>query len=302
MLSKLLSAKTGIFSFLIVLFLMPIGHALMVFTELFFEDSKFMGAAVIGFIGLFLLYWGALKNDKPLTATLLGLIAGVLIWTGWVEFSFVWIAEKLQVSPLIENGEIATKPEYLVMLSSVGLLSTVIILYLFKQSNCQFFNWFQKWGRIKLKKNPGSNKLLASITFIETILVLWTFYIVLLLVYDKDIAGDKHPLTYFVAFGSLLWSAYLTLQLIKIKKFDYAIRYAIPTVIIFWNFIEVIGRWDLFKEIWVHPFEHWVENSIILGLLIGFIVYYIFDNKINTERKKILKKEKRLQKTTKLNA
>ena len=280
------SIKTGVFSFLIVLFLMPIGHVLMVLNEKLIPEYKFIGASIIGFTGLLLFFIGIRKNKKPLTATILGLIAGILIWTGWVEFSFVWIAEKLQVAPLIENGEITTKPEYLVMLSSVGLLSTILIMYIFKQSSCTFFNWFQKIGGLKFDKIKAQDKVWAGITFIETIIILWTFYILLLLVYDKDIAGDRHPITYFVAFGSLFWSAFLCIKLIKIKKFDYAIRYAIPTVIIFWNFIEVTGRWDLFKEIWVHPFEHWIENSIIFGLLVGFIVFYFVENSLRLKDKK----------------
>ena len=292
------SFRTGTLSFIIVLLFMPLGHALMVLNEKLIPEHKFLGAAILGFTGLFLLFIGIRKNEKPLTSTLLGLIAGILIWTGWVEFSFVWIAEKLGVAPLIENGEIATKPEYLVMMSSVRLLSTILILFFFKQSSCTFFQWFQKLGKMEMTKVKSQEKFWAGITFIETIIILWTFYIVLLLVYDKDIAGDRHPLTYFVAFGSLFWSAFLFLKLIKIKKFDYAIRYAIPTVIIFWNFVEVTGRWDMFKEIWVHPFEHWIANSIILGLLIGFIIYYIIDNKNKTEQKRITREEKKLHKKT----
>ena len=292
------SFRTGTLSFIIVLLFMPLGHALMVLNEKLIPEHKFLGAAILGFTGLFLLFIGIRKNEKPLTSTLLGLIAGILIWTGWVEFSFVWIAEKLGVAPLIENGEIATKPEYLVMMSSIGLLSTILILFFFKQSSCTFFQWFQKLGKMEMTKVKSQEKFWAGITFIETIIILWTFYIVLLLVYDKDIAGDRHPLTYFVAFGSLFWSAFLFLKLIKIKKFDYAIRYAIPTVIIFWNFVEVTGRWDMFKEIWVHPFEHWIANSIILGFLIGFTIYYIIENKNKTEQKRITREEKKLHKKT----
>ena len=292
------SFRTGTLSFIIVLLFMPLGHALMVLNEKLIPEHKFLGAAILGFTGLFLLFIGIRKNEKPLTSTLLGLIAGILIWTGWVEFSFVWIAEKLGVAPLIENGEIATKPEYLVMMSSVRLLSTILILFFFKQSSCTFFQWFQKLGKMEMTKLKSQEKFWAGITFIETIIILWTFYIVLLLVYDKDIAGDRHPLTYFVAFGSLFWSAFLFLKLIKIKKFDYAIRYAIPTVIIFWNFVEVTGRWDMFKEIWVNPFEHWIANSIILGFLIGFTIYYIIDNKNKTEQKRITREEKKLHKKT----
>ena len=155
------------------------------------------------------------------------------------------------------------------------------MFFLFTYTKCQFFKWFQELFRIKDYVAPKKSieKPIVVTTFIETIMILWTFYIVLLLVYDKDIAGDKHPVTYFVAFGSLFWSLYLFLKLIKIKKFDYAIRYAIPTVIIFWNVIEIFGRWNLFKEIWVYPIEYWIEISLITLLFIGFVIYYIYENK-----------------------
>jgi len=262
---------------------MSVGHIIMSIIDKNFELGKFIGAGIVGFLGLFFLVVGVFKNDNSSIAALFGFLAGVFIWTGWVEFSFVWIAEKLNVQPLIENGEIATRPEYLVMMSSVGLLAAILLLFLFQQTRCQFFNWFQKIFRFKnqVKLATKNYRPMAVNVFIETIMILWFFYILLLFVYDDDIAGDKHPITIFVAFGSLFWSLYLGLQLIKIQKFDYAIRYAIPTAIIFWNFIEVIGRWDFFTEIWVHPKEYWIQNSIIMLLLIGFIVYYIVETARN---------------------
>ena len=284
---KLKNIKIGVFSFVIVLLFMPLGHALMVLNEKIFLEHKFIGAGVIGFLGVALLVISLSKERKKSTATLLGLLAGILVWTGWVEFSFVWIAEKLNIPALYENSEIATRPEYLIMPSSIGILGTFFLLYLFTSNRCQFFVWFQKIFRIRnlLKTNTsGSEKPVAISIFIETIMILWTFYILLLLVYDKDIAGDKHLFTYIVAFGSLFWSIYLFFKLIKITNFDYAIRYAVPTVIIFWNFVEVMGRWNLFKEIWIHPFEYWVQILAITIVLILFIMYYIFENrKIKTQ-------------------
>ena len=275
--TKINTYKKGILSFLIVLMFMPIGHALMVLNDKILVNQKFIGAFSIGLLGVISLVKGIRKNHKQATATIFGLLAGILVWTGWVEFSFVWIAEKLNVAPLIENGIVTTKPEYLVMMSSLGLLLTLLLFFIFRFTRCQFFNGFQKILGMKdrFKMDGQVSKMTSMTVFIETIMILWTFYIVLLLVYDKDLAGDKHPATYIVAFGSLFWSIYLFLNLIKISKFDYAIRYAVPTVIIFWNFIEVTGRWNLFKEIWVHPFEHWIENSIILILLLAFTAYYI---------------------------
>ncbi|GLB51062.1 hypothetical protein NBRC110019_01010 [Neptunitalea chrysea] len=254
---------------------MPIGHALMVLNQQLLLDYKYTGAFCIGLLGVIALRSGFSVDKKKSTATLLGLLAGILVWTGWIEFSFVWIAEKIGTLPLTENGTVVTKPEYLIMPSSLGLLGTFFLFYVFSYNKCQFFNWIQKQIGIKKSlKSKEKSKPIALVTFIETIMILWTFYLVLLTVYDSDIAGDKHPVTYITAFGSLLWSAYLIRTLVKIKKFDYAIRYAVPTVIIFWNFVEILGRWNVFKEIWIHPMEFWLELSLLTFVLITCIGYY----------------------------
>lgn len=277
---KLKNIKTGLFSFVIVLLFMPLGHSLMILNEKLFLEYKYLGAFFIGVIGLIFLILAIPKTRKKSTATLLGLLAGIFVWTGWVEFSFVWVAEKLNIPALLENEEIVTKPEYLLMPSSIGFLSVFFLVFLFSYNKCQFFNWFQKiFGLNKHIKTSGKEKPIAVTTFLETIMILWTFYILLLLVYDSDIAGDKSIFTYIVAFGSLFWSIYLFLNLIKIQKFDFAIRYAVPTVIIFWNFVEVMGRWDLYKEIWVHPFEYQIEILIIVLMLCFFIAYYFYETK-----------------------
>lgn len=277
---KLLREKqVGLFAFLIVLLFMPLGHALMVLNERVLHGGKYPGAFLMGAVGVALLAWGVRSEQKAIKATLLGLVAGILVWTGWVEFSFVWVAEKLQVAPLMENGEVATKPEYLVMLSSIGLLGVFLVMFLFITTRCTFFAWCQRALGLQKQLRPASraniSRPVAVITFIETVMLIWTFYIVLLVVYDPAIAGDRHPATFLVAIGSLAWSLFLIRRLLRIKIFDQAVRYAVPTVVIFWNFIEILGRWNFFHEIWVHPMEYWLENAIILAMLLGFVVYVV---------------------------
>ena len=141
------------------------------------------------------------------------------------------------------------------MPSSIGFWAILMMFYfLSSKSGCKFFNWFQKKLKVRnaVKLKPVSHNYAMS-TLMELISILWTFYLVLLLIYDSNFFGDRHPVTYIIAFGSLLWSGYLFTRLIKINKLDYGIRYSIPTVIIFWNFVEIMGRWDVFKEIWVEP-------------------------------------------------
>jgi hypothetical protein len=256
---------------------MPIGHALMVLNEKLLHQDKYIGAIAIGLIGLIFVFWGLKKNKKANFATIMGFLGGVLIWTGWVEFSFMWVAEKNNVQDFIENGKVATKKEYLTMLSSLGMLMTFFMFFMFTRTSCTFFAWLQKKLNYKQDISPEGQfikKPLAITTFVETIMLLWFFYIVLLVVYDKDIAGDQHIATYIVAWGSLLWSVYLIAKLVTLQVFDYALRYAIPTVIIFWNYIEILGRWNLFTEIWIHPFEYWIEISVMV--LAMFLLLFLF--------------------------
>jgi len=67
----------------------------------------------------------------------------------------------------------------------------------------------------------------------------------------------------------------------RIPNMAYAIRYSIPTVIIFWNFVEVMGRWEFFDEFWVEPLEYWLEISI-MTFIIGILTVVIYrDRKKN---------------------
>ncbi len=277
----------GILAFVIILLTMPLGHVLMILTEhIFGEVYVYTAAFILGIIGVVLLIFG-MKSENETEATFLGLFAGILIWTGWIEFSFVFFANHVGVQPLIENGEVVTKPEYLILPSSIGFLAFIFIYFLFSQrTQCIFFKWLQRNLKLNFinRKPAEKDRPLALITATEIITIMWIFYIVLMLIYDNAIFGDYHPVTYVFAFGALLWSMYLFIKLIKINKMDYAIRYGIPVVIIFWNFVEILGRWDIYNEIWVKPLEYKMEITLILFVLIllGAILFYESKNKKQT--------------------
>ncbi len=276
---------TGIIAFTIVLFTMPLGHAAMILMEKGFgHEHVYLAALILGFIGFFILIWGVISPNET-KATFLGLFGGLFIWTGWIEFAFVYYANRYGVEPLMANGEIVTKPEYLIMPSSVGFWAILMIFYfLGSKTGCQFFNWFQQKLKVNnaVKMQPTERNF-AMTTLMELVALLWTFYLVLLFVYDDQFFGDRHIATYIVAFGSLFWSLYLFIKLLKITKMAYAVRYAIPTVIIFWNFVEILGRWDFFKEIWVEPSKYWVEMLIISLVFLLLLLVSVLDKKRQTK-------------------
>ncbi len=271
----------GIIAFMIVLMTMPLGHALMIVMENIFGHSHiYLAAMILGFFGLILLIWGMIVK-KQLGATLLGLFGGLFVWTGWVEFAFVYFANRFNVAPLMEAGEVITKPEYLIMPSSIGFWAIFILYYFFgTKTGCTFFTWFQKrLGIVNPKQLQPAVRNVAITTFMELNMILWTFYLMLLFLYDKQFIGDDSFVMHIVAYGSLLWSLYLFMKLIKKTQMSYAIRYAIPTVIIFWNFVEILGRWGLFKEIWVHPFEYALEMILFVLVIIILLVIVFLEQK-----------------------
>ena len=264
----------GILAFIIVLLTMPVGHAFMILMQIILgENYQYVGAMLVGLLGFSALLI-SLKKEDDTTRTFLGLFAGIFMWTGFVEFAFVFYANQLGIAPLMENGEVVTKPEYLMIPSSIGLyLSVVVYFFLNGQTRCSFFRWFRRLFKMKIPSvADAKTKNYAIITAMETVFIMWTFYILLMIAYDKTIFGVRHPFTYFIFIGSLIWSFSLFIRLIKYAKIAPAIRYAIPTVIIFWNAVEILGRWDFFKEIWVEPTHYALEMGLILLAFIGVII------------------------------
>ena len=271
----------GILAFFVVLFTMPIGHMVMVLIEsIFGHNYQYPAATVLGLIGVLFLFLGVRNKDEN-TSTWLGFFAGLFIWTGWIEFSFVYFASHLEIAPFIENGEVATKPEYLLLPSSVGIfLATMLYFFFNKDTRCHFFRWFHRHLKLNIgKSSSASGRALSTITAMETIYITWFFYIVLLLVYDETLLGKYDALLYSVFFISLAWSLYLFMRLIKFQKMAPAFRYAIPTVIIFWNAVEILGRWKFFNEIWIQPQNFAIEMVLIVlaFILVGALSMFLPD-------------------------
>ncbi|MEQ8736280.1 MAG: hypothetical protein RIC29_15245 [Rhodospirillaceae bacterium] len=259
----------GLFAFFIVFVFQGLGHTIMIVMEnVFGEEYVYQCAFAMGLAGAGLLFWG-MKSSNEVAATWLGFWAGSFLWTGWVEFSFVWSGNYLGVPDLMDPnmpGEIATKAEYLVMMSSVGVLASTLVYFLLnKDTKCNFFLWFQRNAGMRVAKpTPNYERNFAAITALETIYVIWFFYLMLLFIYDENILGDRHPVTYGIFFLNTIWGFYLFQRLIKFWRVPTAIRYGIPTAIICWNSVELAGRWHLFTEFWEKPTEFALEMTLVL--------------------------------------
>ena len=104
------------------------------------------------------------------------------------------------------------------------------------------------------------------ITALETIYVIWFFYLFLLFLYDESFFGDRHPAAYVVFGLNIIWAVYLFRRLMMFWKVTTAIRYGIPTAIVAWNAVELGGRWKLFTEFWEYPEKHAIE---LIAITVG---------------------------------
>jgi hypothetical protein len=258
----------GLLAFVIVFVVQALGHTVMIVMEEVWPGPGYVyqSAFALGALGAVLLFVG-MKSPNEVAATWYGFWAGTFLWTGWIEFSFVWSGNYLGVPDLMDPavpGAIATKAEYLVMMSSVGILFATLAYFLLnKETKCNFFVFFQRHLGLRTgRPSPGYERNFAAITALETIYVVWFFYLVLLFLYDESILGDRHPVAYVVFFLNTIWAVYLFQRLMRFWKVTTAIRYGIPTAIIAWNTVELAGRWHLFTEFWEKPQEFALEMSL----------------------------------------
>lgn len=269
----------AIVSFLLVLFTMPLGHGLMIMMEHFMNETAlhYSGFAM-GAVGMIMVIIGVFaKGDTR--QTLWGLFGGLLFWTGWVEFLFMYFSNRFGTLPQLDpiTGEVLTRPEYLIMPASFGFWMMIMMMYLFSTRNgCNFINWCQR-VLLRGRKNEIAARPMTHhtsiVTFMELMMILWTSYLLLMFCYDDVFLGDHHPITLLIGISCFIGSFFIFAKQLRIASWGANIRMAIATVIVFWTPIEIMGRINLLNEIWVAPLEHKTEMIIILAAFILLAIY-----------------------------
>lgn len=269
----------AIASFLFVLFMMPLGHALMIIMEHTMSESALhYSAFAMGAVGMIMVIIGVFANGDT-RQTLWGLFGGLLFWTGWVEFLFMYFANRFGTQPQLDpvTGEIVTRPEYLIMPTSFGFWMMIMILYIFSTKNgCNFINWWQNrilGNKKSIVATRPMTRHASIVTFMELMMILWASYLLLMFCYDNEFLGDHHPVTLLVGTGCFIGSFFIFKKQLRIRSWGANIRMAIATVIVFWTPVEILGRMNLLQEIWIAPAQHKTEMITILLAFVALAIY-----------------------------
>lgn len=277
----------AIASFLFVLFMMPLGHALMIIMEHTMDESTLhYSAFAMGAVGMVMVAIGVfVKGDTK--QTLWGLFGGLLFWTGWVEFLFMYFANRFGTQPQLDpvTGEVVSRPEYLILPASFGFWMMVMMMYVFSTRNgCNFINWCQRrilgHNKTEIAARPMTRHS-SIVTFMELMMILWGSYLLLMFCYDDRFLGDHHPVTLLIGLGCFIGSFFIFAKQLRIPSWGANIRMAIATVIVLWTPVEIMGRMNLFQEIWIAPMQHKPEMFTILAAFLLLAVYLVLKSRKN---------------------
>lgn len=261
---------------------MPVVHIIAKFLKDNYTGTQLFGAGIIlGFIGLLMVVAGVfVKGDTK--DTILGLIGGMLYWTGWVDFLFMYYTDrwgtKAEIDPV--TGVVLSRPEYLMLSATFGLWGMVMVLYIFCSRNgCNLINWIQSrlfGNRKKIIAARPMTRHTSIVTFMEINMMLWSCYLLLMFCYDSHFIGRQNPITFAVAMGCLICSPYVFRKQLRLKAWGANIRMATATVIVFWIAVEAFNRThiiaDMLRSPEAYPW-HWGVMALELIILLAYLFY-----------------------------
>ena len=303
-------------SILIILLLMPLGHALMIIMEHTLESTALhYSAFAMGVVGRGIAIWGVfVKGDTK--QTVFGMAGALLFWTGWVEFLLAYYAQRYGVHcDLVGNGVVETateyvngigvhhtytingtpleefsraelkeirgsRPEYLIMPATFGMWMMFLVMYIFcTKTGCNFIRWIQNHCGVKnnVELRPMAHHA-SIVTFMEWNIMMWGLYLLLMFCYDPVFLGTTHPVTYAIGIFCLIGSGMIFKKQLYIGHWGRNLRMSLANVIVLWSAVEIAARNGFFKEIWVDPGNHVAEMVGILLVFVGLILGFWFYN------------------------
>jgi hypothetical protein len=280
----------AVFSLLMVWASLALGHSLVVIQH----SSGPMGwfdtvvSLAVG-LGGFALVWVGMKRPEN-QATLLGWIGGGLIWCGWFEWTWRYMAHFLDIRGINDSMSIAAadgtveimevmilSPELLLIQATTLIVVAMLIFFgANKDTRCRMFMWFHRNFKLRPDKmTPGFKRQHARTAAIETVFLIWTIYLFAIFINDPRGIDWDSTAAMVITVGFVVWAVYLINKLFKIRGLGPAFRYAIATGNIAWLPIEAFSRWGLYPEIWIRPAEYpGTMTTVLLLYVLGIVVMY----------------------------
>lgn len=225
------------------------------------NDAMLLGFIVVGVAGVILL--AAQIKAPHIRGTLIGFIAGLLIWRGFVDGPMRVFAEIFSMGA-IDFGGFPLSGRYALLMSTLPVMLAMLVLYglTSQETRCNFMRFTLRLVRWSPgKPTPDIPRSVARITAVETVFVQWGIFLLFLFL------GGALSNPFYIAM--LVWLVYLLYKLLKLSKVDYAFRYAIPVCVILFSLVEVGAFFGLYPEPWQKPGEYPISIAVMTVVFFG---------------------------------
>jgi hypothetical protein len=250
----------GIKAFLTVLLVMPLAHACTMIALKLSHEGQLVVTAVCVIAAALLMYMTKFIRSSAWD-TFCGLVAGTLLWAGLVE-----IGVKL-------GAHVINVPEQKPTELTLAMIIPLVLYLLFNENvRCNFFISLRKGLhtlRGAVKETPIDNW--GPRAAFKMFTLVWMGHVSLFFAYDPDFFGPqgKFCKVFFVA--CLIGGTYLFYRLTKAEEMGFALRYAIPTVVVIWSSIETLAKWKILSEPWI------TLNPAFMIIVVGvFVIAIVF--------------------------
>ena len=262
-----MKVKFWLLSILLVLSMMPVGHlVVMLLREIESNQLWIIAHLSIGLLGIWLVLKGNEKAETP--ASIFGFVAAHLIFIGFFELTFAFVAQVLNIAPILDpktNAVLLAPSLQVVELSGLLLLPLLLLMCVSAEVRCNMMLWCRRKLAIKLPVNTASKKrAYASITANETIFVIWTIYVISLVCLDPRVLGPTHWLSMLIYTAFMFWPFYLIYRVRKFSSSGYVFRYSIPIGVLLWSWVEMLSSMNLIVEYYLYPFEYPFASTLTL--------------------------------------
>lgn len=248
---------------------MPLGHAFVVLMGNHLHGETLnIGASLLGGIGIIVAILGSRLRSETMQI-LTGAFGAILFWGSWVEFIYISYGASLHVPPLLDGSVVITKPEYLMMPTSIPFAVLALIMYVYMaRTDWAIIVLIRRLLKIDSSK-VGMHIPESIRAFVDLLLLIWWAYLILLVEFDPSLLGDRHPVTMIFATICLICGLILFVRSLRAPTWASAMRQSIVTVCVLWTYIEVLIRLKLFTEVWIYP-ERYIVQMVLL--VVAFVV------------------------------
>jgi hypothetical protein len=219
--------------------------------------TPFLAWTAVGLcvLGLFLLIMTA-RLESDAAQSIVGIFAGNLLWTGGVEYGLVIAARTLGIGKgvsVVDGRLTAVFGEYVLLKHTWGLMALVLVYLLFLESSrCTLFLGVRE--RIRMMRGPLTHGRIGNYgprTAFQYASTVWAFYLLLLWAYDEQLFGVHSWTTHSILFLALAGGVYCMYRLHAQTGWGAAVRYAVPAMIVVWTPLEILAKWNVFREPWL---------------------------------------------------